>query len=285
MKKKSKIIAAAMALLSFSTAATISGTVAWFTAANVVSVSGMSIQAEAEQGIVISNEAKSEWKISATASHNGADKTFVPTSTANATNWYHAYSDDVNNGQSGVVRTEITAVDNITTPSAMGTADDGVYGFNDNGTWKRVYLLNSFYLQASGTAAVNGQDIYLQDLEAKVSDAAPAQELSKALRLLVKNGSTVSVFSPVAGATATYSVNGATSVTPVLASATAAPAQTAIVATNVNLPAYTAAGTNAVQLDVYIFFEGEDANCKSANIVASLERIAISFKFGNKAHA
>ena len=285
MKKRSKLLAAAIAIIGFSTAASVTGTVAWFTASNLVSVSGMSIQAEAEQGIVISNEAKSDWKTSAIASHSGADKTFVPTSTANATNWYHAYSDDVNNGQSGVVRTEITVEDNITTPSAMGTADDGVFGFNDNGTWKRVYLLNSFFIQASGTTAVNGQDIYLQALEAKVSDAAPAQELSKALRVLVKNGSTVTIFSPVTGATATYSVNGTTSVTPILASATVAPATDKIVASNVDLPAYTAVGTGAVQLDVYIFFEGEDANCKSANIVASLERIAISFKFGNKAHA
>ena len=71
MKKMKKIMAAAIAMMTFSTAAAVTGTVAWFTASNIVSASGMSIQADTEQGILISNEGFATWKDSVVASHNG----------------------------------------------------------------------------------------------------------------------------------------------------------------------------------------------------------------------
>ena len=80
--KKSKVMAAAIAMLTLSTAGAVTGTVAWFTSSNVVTASGMSIQAEAEQGILIANESFATWKDSVEASHKGANKTFIPTSTA-----------------------------------------------------------------------------------------------------------------------------------------------------------------------------------------------------------
>jgi hypothetical protein len=52
----------------------------------------------------------------------------------------------------------------------------------------------------------------------------------------------------------------------------------------VTIPAYNASGTGALEFNVYLWFEGEDAANKSANITSTLDSLAISFKFGNKNH-
>ena len=278
-KFKKRMLALLAGMLGLVGATTVTSGLAWFTASSTVQVSGMTMQAAAEQGIVISNEGKNVWKTSATASHTGVDLTFVPTSTNNTSAWYHAYADDMNNGQSGVEYSTITPVDNIADP-AMGTASDGAYGFNENGTWKRVYLLNSFYIQSSSTSAISAQDIYLKNLTA----ATPAQQLSRALRVLVKQGSNVSIFAPVANATLNYDVHGDTDTTAIAGSATTDVTTNVLVA-NTSIPAYTSDGANALQFDVYCYFEGEDAACKSANIEATFETINISFVLGNKQHA
>ena len=284
MKKMKKIIAAAIAMMSFSTAAAVTGTVAWFTANNLVSVGGMTVKAEAEQGIVVSNEGKSIWKTSADATHTGADLGFVPTSTVDTSAWYHGFSSDAANGQDYESIAAISPVDNVTTPASYGTAGDGSYGFLDNTTWKRVYLLNSFYIQSSSVNAINNQDIFVRDF----SSTAASQQLSKALRVAVtKNGNTTNakVIAPVAGATLTYQVG----LTTAKASTTAIAAantnvDTLVIDSNVNIPAYTSDGANALRYDVYVYFEGEDAACMSNNIQATLEALTVSFKFGNKTH-
>ena len=284
MKKMKKIMAAALAMMTFSTAAAVTGTVAWFTANNLVNVGGMTVKAEAEQGIVVSNEGKSEWKTSATASHTGAGIGFVPTSTKTASAWYHGFAANAANGQEYESIEAITPVDNTTvSETAYGTAGDGAYGFFDTSAWKHVYLLNSFYIQSSSINAINGQDIFVRDFSATTA----SQELSKALRVaVVKHGtSNAQIIAPVAGATLSYQV-GPTD---------AKVATTAIAAANtnvntieleesVNIPAYNASGTGALQYDVFVYFEGEDVACKSNNIVAELEELTVSFKFGNKVH-
>ena len=207
----------------------------------------------------------------------------------------------MDNGQSGVVYEIISPVDNIASP-AMGTASDGAFGFNENGTWKRVYLVNSFYIQSSSTSAITAQDIYLKDLKA----ATPAQDLSKALRVLVKKNaddSSAKVFAPVTTATTSYTVctavtpddpatenvneyavTGTAATTAILGSATLNNTNNVLLS-NVDIPAYASNGANAIRFDVYCFFEGEDVNCKSTNIEETFETINISFVLGNKQHA
>lgn len=54
--KKSKILAPALAILCLSTAASVTGTVAWFAANNTVTADGMAIRASAPASIVISKD-------------------------------------------------------------------------------------------------------------------------------------------------------------------------------------------------------------------------------------
>lgn len=255
-------------LMTLSTAAAITGTVAWFTASNTVNISGMQIQAEAEEGIVVSNEGKAAWGTEATASHNGAGSTYVPTSTSELTTWYHGLSNSVNDGQSGVSYTTLT----VTATNGIGAATVG-------DATKNVYLLNSFYIQSSSPNAITGQDIYLKDLT--VTGASVSTELNKALRVGILHDTTATIFAPITGATANYTVHDGNDV----AAVTDTTGTSAVVGSNVSIPAYVAAGTNALEFKVFIYFEGEDAACKSANITATLDTLALTFKFGNKEHA
>lgn len=275
MKSSKKVaVAAGAATLGLIAATGVTSGFAWFTAANTVTVSGLQFQAAAEEGIVISNSDKASWTTSASAKHSGADAEFIPASTADLASWYHALSDSATNGQSGVTYEAFSIAEaegvNTGTTSTQVTAA------------KNVYLLNSFYIQSAGAYTINAQDIYVQDLVVTVTGESVSGELNKSLRVGVKSGSTATIFAPVAGATASYTVNGAAAVTAI--TSTAAPLTTAEVAASVDIPAYTAAGTEALKFGVYMWFEGEDAANKSANITSTLDSIAVSFKFGNKNH-
>lgn len=292
MKSKKFKLTLAAIMTALSAAALATGTFAWFTAASVVKVSGMEMTAETENGIVISNEAKSEWKTEAVASHSGDDAGFVPTSTSDTVTWYHGLSGDAADGQAYEEISTITVVDNIPAADpapAYGTANDGIFGFMDTPNWKNVYLLNSFYIQSSSVDAINAQDIYVRDFDVKISDsdpaADPAQELSKSLRVaVVKHGeSTPVIVAPVSGADASNDIGLVGSKTTITA-ATVTNVDTLEIDSNVTIPSYTADGANALRYDVFIYFEGEDASCKSNNIPQTVEELSVGFKFGNKAH-
>lgn len=53
MKKRSKILAAAIAMMTLSTAATVTGTVAWFAANNVVTVNNMTVNAKSDTAYLL----------------------------------------------------------------------------------------------------------------------------------------------------------------------------------------------------------------------------------------
>lgn len=283
MKSKNfkKILASAIALMTLGTAASVTGTVAWFVASNEVSVQGFNMKAEVENGIVIANEthtADSHWMTSISASHDGTvdstQQAFVATSTSNCSSWYHANSASANDHtHSGNYTTLVVTAPTEVSGNGVGTTSS----LTTSGT-KNVYLLNTFYIQASAQTAINGQDIYLTNLS--VSGTSSSPELDKALRLAVVYNSNATIFGVVSGYTASYTVNGNSSV-----SAQDGSGSNKIdVASNVDVPVYTAAGTNALRFDVYLYFEGEDAACKSSNITSTLDTLAISFKFGNENH-
>lgn len=291
--KKTKVIIPALGILLLSTAASVTGTVAWFTAANDVDISGLQFKAQSEQAIVVANEGRTSWvNTGVGASHTGAGATFLTTSTADFENWYHAYSTDANNGQATVDRVQLT----VPTPLA-GTNDDNTglgtvvqetttapdYNFNG----QNVYLLNRFYVQSATQVALNGQDLYIKNLE--VTGASINEELDASLRVGFAFNSSKFIFAPVAGATANYKVNATTDVTAI----TTIPAAGYVISgsSGINIPAYSATGKDennnltALEIAVYVWFEGEDANNKSANVLGNMDNLSITFKIGNKTHS
>lgn len=280
MKRKSKIITAAIALIGFSTAASVAGTVAWFTASNIVNVSGMQIQAEAENGIVIANEthvADSDWKVTVSASHDGAGTTYIPTSTATLATWFHGLSDQANHGQSNV------DYDTFVTPTVSSGVGSATAPNHFPSTAKNIYLLNDFYVQASAKTAITGQDIFIEKIA--ISGVSGSAELDKSIRVgLMVSNTFKAIYAPLADATLSYTVGG-TGGTAVTALDVSAANDSNKVCDNIEIPAYTTAGTNAIKFSVFVYFEGEDVAHKSANITSSLDSLQLEFKLRNANHA
>ena len=199
------------------------------------------------------------------------------TSTANLTAWYHANSDDANSATASSDYAVVTP----TKPNA-GTDQTGLGTTTYEQTQKNVYLLNRFYVQSASGMQRENQDLYVTDLA--VSGSSSSTELNKALRVAFLCGETKVIYAPFAGATLTYTVNGSTSVTASAAKDANNDAVKTVLASNITISAYDEGGNGAKEIEVYTYFEGEDAAAKSANITASLDTLAISFKFGNENH-
>jgi len=277
--KKLRVMAAAIAMLTLSTAGAVTGTVAWFTANNVVNASGMQIQAEAENGIVIANEthtADSHWAVDVVASHNGGTNTFIPTSTANLSTWYHGLSDQADNGQHNV---DYDTFGTFTITDGIGSATSTKH-FSTSA--KNVYLVNEFYVQASAKTAISGQDIFIEKIA--ITGNTNSAELDKSIRVgLMVDDSFKDIYAPLSGATTSYTVGG-TGGTSVSAIDVSGANDSNKVCDNINIPAYTTNGASAIKFSVFVYFEGEDANHKSANIQNTLDTLALSFSLRNANH-
>ncbi len=268
--KNFKKLVPALCLLLVSAMLVGTSTYAWFSMNTQVTATGMQVKAQAEGGIVISNEAKTAWNASATASHSAVAE-LIPTSTADASKWYHAVSDDANNAKAGQDANKYTTLA-ITETDGVGAATVGTED-------KNVYLLNKFYIQSSADAIdlTNKNPSKLLINEVTVSGIGTSTTLDASLRIMIKIGDTTVIYAPVTGATTSYKVAASASNT--VCKTTDKNVETSIT----TIPAYTAAGTNALEASVYVYFEGEDTNCKSANITATLDTLQVTVRFGTTA--
>lgn len=265
MKKFKKIVAAAIAMMTLSTAAAVTGTVAWFTASNVVTANGMSLTADTEQGINISNESLTEWKDSIEASHNGtlngAQAKFIPTTTADASAWKHGNSADRNNHAASGELVTLT----------LAEAGNGIMKVNNPGDAihdKNVYLLNKFYLRSSTPMAIENKTLYCNSVTAERS--GESQEIDFSFRVLVKYGTTSFIYAPFEETDPENSALAPTETNKVLGS-------------NVTIPASTVTtASQLVEISVYCYYEGEDSHCKSINIVPNFNTLSVTCKFGTE---
>ena len=254
--KKTKIIIPALGLLLLSTAASVTGTVAWFSANTSVYANNMNVKVEAEYGLVIANAA------GANATYNNqveaadtAVKALKPASTADLLTWL--YSVSTNPGQANTQQEYKT----VTTAS-------------------EYYVLHNFYIRSSA-----GTELTIGSLDIKKVTATPGveQALSKALRVGItfEHDTSAYIYAPITGYSASYSVQkaaGAYSSAAADRTDVAPKAGTVVSNSSVtSLPANTAQGE---LVKVYIWFEGEDAACISNNLVASLTNIKVDIEFG-----
>ena len=290
--KKTKIIVPALGVLLLSTAASVTGTVAWFSMNNFVTAEGMNVKAKAENGIVISNAAAANgsWKDSATSLHTSTLEV-KPTSTAKAATWVHSTSNDTadeNTGNDYALLT--TKVDSTT---GAGYVDENTNDAYDSATESVYYSMHSFYIKSSAQAITN--TLYITNVKATLPTTQNSENLNKALRVLVRLSSdadTAKVYSPVYAATnqsvatsaGKYTGEGAATkanVTPIDASGTNGLIATASQEFLANQAIPANDGT-PLQIDVYLYFEGEDPNCISNNLTATLDSINVSVTFGTQ---
>ena len=292
--KKTKIIIPALGLLVLSTAASVSGTVAWFSVNSSVSATGMKVLAKAEAGLLISADKSNTSWADTDASDYGTAVALVPTSTNNLSTWYHAVSSSVNNhAHNGAYSTlGTTSGENVivvkqanlaTTTNAEAyvtyadsNSDDAYAAANDTA----YYLRNRFWLKSSGDQiTVTGTSNYLVISKITLSGLDETANLDASLRIGVLIGSSVKIIAPFADATASYTVAGTTATTAILGT----------LGTNGNynpdvntgfastIPAMTTDSPLAV--DIFLWFEGEDENCKSINLAAEMDELEVAVEF------
>ena len=259
--KKTKIIIPALGILLLSTAASVTGTVAWFSATSTVSATGMQLRAKAETGIVIANQTGSGavYKESIPAL-NQAVTDLYPGSTADLNSWYHSTSSDTTLPNTGAAYTTGTA-----------WADADVLG---------NYVVHEFYIRASAAEAITVTSLNVKNVEVKVGEASPAQELSKALRVGVRFGAYAAdgnkyIYAPVSGGQASYTTNGGA----VTVNATPVAGTESTWSKDTNVTSIPGNTNDGIHTYVYIWFEGEDNACVSKNIVSSLETISVAIEF------
>ena len=295
--KKTKIIVPALGVLLLSTAASVTGTVAWFSMNNFVTATGMEVKAKAENGIVISNQAAASgsWKETA-ASTRSTPLSLKPTSTATGATWVHSTSNDSADENTENAYDLLTLTVDSTTGAgyvednnqtgyqAVG-GGEGASAYDSDSTY---YALHSFFVKSSAEALT--KTIYITNVKATLPATQNSADLNKALRVLVKYDSTAKVFSPLyaaasydaATAAGAYSTVAKSTVTPVAADQTKNGLVTSGSQEFLAEQAIPASSGTPLQFDIYLYFEGEDPNCKSDNLTATLDNIQVEVTFGTQ---
>ncbi len=256
----------AFAMLTVSAISLTSATYAWFTMNKSVTVNGMQLKAKAETGLVVSNATDGTYDETAATTKNAVAQLY-PGSTYDLSTWLHSTS-----GKTDAANTQ-----------KAYTAGTAWTSNTDCGN----YVVHDFYLKGATADATPLTSLDINKVEAKVSSSAPSQELSKALRVGIKfdGSSNIYIYAPVTGYTATVSVQkvaGAYSSTAADRESVSALAGS-VKSTDTAITSLPARTTDSpIHASVYIWYEGEDANCKSDNLLAaaSVEQIEVSVEFG-----
>ncbi len=220
--KKTKIIVPALGMLLLSTAASVTGTVAWFAVNTTVQVTGLQVRAKAEGGILIAPYALTATAITedsgsgntvtdasftapaansfgASAATSLGISDLYPTSTATASTWYHATSNSINaaTGATGSYTTFAAGTENGAGFKLDGVQVDGagthVDPFKNSG---KYFSHTKYRVKSSNT--IDTFDLYLREIAITANDSALADQnsaaMNKALRIAVKVGSHDAVF-------------------------------------------------------------------------------------------
>jgi len=283
MKKQNKTnkkLASAAAMLMLSTAMLGMATYAWFTMNKEVSVTGMKVQATASEGLVISGDDKAHWLTDWDVNMTPGVKIYPTNTDGDPTKWAVAYSknfDDEDSEQSGtgyhdLAMSYTTSGTTGDTFKAGGTEGIGQATLDSN---TQNYLLKKiFYIKSTGDQPLD-KNLIVKEVTATVADTtgSGSADLNKALRVLVVAGSDKFIYAPVTGYDPSIKYKGAGTALSLIASSTPSTASSVTSIGNTD-------GT-AVEVDVYIYYEGEDDNCKSSNITGiTVDTLNVGIKFG-----
>ena len=180
--KKTKIVIPALGLLLLSTAASVTGTVAWFSSSTAVTVSGMNVTTKVSGNLLIAESNSSDDNYSAAPLTQNIAGILEPSSTVNASSFFYTVDKVKGTGQYTEVvdnehpennkhsdfyaYSESTALANTAAGKTnYDAAFVAAYGVNDTVTTSNVmyaYVDYNFYVKA--TTAANDQDIVLSKI-------------------------------------------------------------------------------------------------------------------------
>lgn len=284
-----KQLVAAVAMVVVAAVALGSSTYAWFAANNRVTATGMEVTAATEGGIEIaygkSTDASGDWGTTASAKMTSAT-VLLPTSTdTTATDhWYHA-SAKVGSASAAKVDTYTTLTLNV------GQEDQNIAGSTTekqdasqyyDAVGNQYFLLKNFVIRSTATGDNLAKGLKVE----KVSVAGSSKSMSNALRVAVKVADKTLFYAPVSGSTTSYAVyNGytgegdsavATKAGDVVLTSKDTP--TLIGASNdTTIPAKGSSTNGGVDVQVFIYFEGEDTNLYSEAFATEGLKVSVEF--------
>lgn len=297
---------AAIAMVLVAAIALGSSTYAWFVASGTVKAEGMKVQAQAEGNLVIRHTTHN-WGTVATATlpeANNGIKALKPVSTEDFTTWVHSSAKEpgahTSDGKYQVVTTTVHP-----------DSDDETAGFSD------YALVKQFFIRAA-TKEAPPKGLYVDKITVtgSATDGKPDHNLSVALRVGIKctykTNSETFIFAPVSkgsGNTPAYGpidTNGTKTGVHMPTNSSAAgtvelkdmtgkeitlaqvgktndTVNSPLLDDEVTLPAEKAGGgesssQDAVEVFVYVWFEGEDTHLYSDNFAAENLDISIEFQ-------
>ena len=236
-----------------------SSTYAWFASNNKVTATGMEVQAQAEGGIEIaytkSTETTATYQTSATAGVTTA-AALAPTSTLDTSAWYHA-SAQTANASTAKDDTRKTLTLNETAMSAP--SNYGSLGGDDTVSY---YMVQNFNIRSTTPSAL--------------------ADMSKALRVAIKLGTKVLIYNPTSDTASTYEVysgytaGAATKAGTVNCIGKDTATLLADTATT-EIPAKGTTNNGGVDVQVYVYFEGEDTNLYTDAFKAEGLKVTVNF--------
>ena len=267
-------------------------TYAWFSMNKTVSATGLTVKARSEGGIVIARTIKAadttnhiftkdERKtldVTVDMATPAEAVALLPTSTADATNWYHAnalasnaYNPDTTTYEtlSANAKWEITDIEAADTGCAYGQIDVDPSGTGD----ELVYFLMDEVSILPDAQASTFDNLWVSYCNVDSS----SNELSKALRVAIVCDGTVVICAPITGATTSYKVNQADTAISIIdssaATATSPLAADIAAAGTKKVALKTEEGLTQVDAKIYVYFEGEDAEQYTDNYTAAADAL------------
>ena len=297
-KSNKRKLLSAIASLLLSAAMLSTSTYAWFTMNKEVEVRNLMVQAKAESGLLIAETVNGVWDEAANtlAEIDDAKVALFPTSTANTSAWYHATSKSAANAanasQDGASElksegyTELELSSEEIQAAVAGSngkkdvyyVDSGETGYDEADA--KYYVKYVYYLKTSTEGTTNlgltngSQNVNISVVSVEGNENSTA--LNKAMRVGIEIGGKFYIFAPIEDATGTYFVNATTETTAIDSSASTHDTPMSIATALTSLP-----GMNGDPTPVYIYmwYEGEDENCKSENITATLDELTVNVEF------
>ena len=262
---------AAIAMVLVAAIALGSSTYAWFVASGTVKAEGMKVQAKSEGGLAIrwAGTDSELWGTTASAKMNPA-KALLPASTANLAKW--TYAKALNADKSDA---DTNTYKDITNEVFKGTS--GAFGDND------YVVMQPFQIRSTaGDKLAKG--LYVSDVKV-TRGANTAKDLDLSIRVGVRmdseNGFVGNYIYAPLNATSSYDwvevkQGGATEKKAVTLAAvgTSTDTNSQLLAKDQTVPAVEG---NAVKVQVFIWYEGEDAKLYSDNYVANDLDVTVSF--------
>ncbi len=293
MKKTLKLIPA-IAMLLVSAILVSTATFAWFSMNTQVTAKGMQVKAKAEGGIVIApyaysssvasvvNETFNDTLSAATftapaasaftneATVASAAAELYPTSTLTGlAHWYHAASNAVDNYAAA---TPYAVLDTTYTLENDGKAysGDGTVAAKAYELQGQYYLLNKFQIKATDAGTYS---VWLTGITVSNNhNPATSTDLNKALRICVVIGGNYYFYAPQYETGTLYYYNGSSRTAWAADAIKLGAVPNNVVSTNIT--------STPTDVDVYIYYEGEDINCKSINAI-NIDTLTVDLTFSS----